>query len=218
MDSLIRRHGNSKTVFVKSLKGIIVGGPGATKDFFIEKDYIHHELKKIVIDTFETGYTDEYGLSEVVEKASTSLSKLAIMKEKKLIQKFMTEIKKDRGGLSVYGEEPIRHALQLGAVDTILISEDLRQVRRKYNCTKCGNIEEKSYKVQPGVNDEEKLCDKCSSTMDKESEIDIVDDLSQMADETGTKIELISGDSSEGEMLLKAFGGMAGILRFRVKG
>lgn len=202
----------------KHLKGILVGGPGATKDFFIERDYIHHELKKKIIDTFDTGYTDEYGLSELVEKASSALSKLELMKEKKFIQRFMNEIKKEGGGLSVYGEEPIRKALSLGAVDTLLISEDLRQARRKHECPKCGAVEEKSYKVQPGVNDDEKNCDKCGSVMDLVYDKDIVDDLSEKADDTGTKVELISGDSSEGEMLLRAFGGLAGILRFKVKG
>ncbi|MFQ6060912.1 MAG: peptide chain release factor aRF-1, partial [Thermoplasmata archaeon] len=44
----------------KNMKGILIGGPGATKDFFAEKDYLNHELKKKIIDTFDTGYTDEY--------------------------------------------------------------------------------------------------------------------------------------------------------------
>ncbi|MEM4232788.1 MAG: peptide chain release factor aRF-1, partial [Thermoplasmata archaeon] len=46
----------------KDLKGILVGGPGPTKDYFVKSDYLHYELQKKVIDTFDTGYTDEYGL------------------------------------------------------------------------------------------------------------------------------------------------------------
>ena len=34
----------------------------------------------------------------------------------------------------------------------------------------------------------------------------------------GTKVELISADSEEGEMLLKAFGGIAAILRYATGG
>lgn len=198
------------------LKGILVGGPGATKDFFIEKDYVHHELKKKVVDTFDTGYTDEYGLSELVEKASSALSKIELMKEKKLIQRLMNEIKKDDGGLSIYGEEPLRKAMELGAVETVLISESLRLSRRKYWCSKCNIEEVTTVKVTPGRNAEDKECNKCGTPMDVEEEKDIVDELSEMADETGTKVELISGDSSEGEMLYRAFGGMAGLLRFKV--
>jgi peptide chain release factor subunit 1 len=200
----------------KHLKGILVGGPGATKDVFIEKDYVHYELKKKVIDTFDTGYTDEYGLKELVEKASTALSKLELMREKKLIQRLLNEIKKNDGGLSVYGEDQLRRALTLGAVDTILISESLRHVRRKLNCPKCGTKEEKTFRVKPGEKTEDHLCTKCEEPMDIEHEKDIVEEFSEKADDTGTKVELISGDSSEGEMLLRAFGGIAGILRFKV--
>jgi peptide chain release factor subunit 1 len=201
----------------KHLQGILVGGPGATKNFFIEKDYIHHELKKKIVDTFDTGYTDEYGLKELVEKASTALSKLDLMREKKLIQRLMNEIKKDRGGLSVYGEDLVRKALSLGAVDTLLVSEGLRQVHRKYSCPKCGAKEALTVRAIPDNNSTSKTCSSCSSQMDLESEKDIVDDFSEIAEESGTKIELISSDSSEGEMLLKAFGGLAGLLRFKVQ-
>ena len=50
---------NEKLLEEKELKGILVGGPGATKNFFVDKNYLHHELKQKVIDLFDTGYTDE---------------------------------------------------------------------------------------------------------------------------------------------------------------
>jgi len=37
-----------------------------------------------------------------------------------------------------------------------------------------------------------------------------------LADQNNTKVEFVSGESEEGQLLLKAFGGVAGILRFRV--
>ncbi|UCH88555.1 MAG: peptide chain release factor 1 [Thermoplasmata archaeon] len=200
----------------KHLKGILVGGPGATKIFFIEKDYIHHELKKKIIDTFDTGYTDEYGLKELVEKASSALTKLDLMREKRLIQRLMNEIKKDRGGLSVYGEDLVRKAMALGAVDTVLVSEGLRMVRRTFHCPKCGEKEEKTMRSMPESDGPEVSCLKCNAAMELRDEKDLVDEFAELADETGTKIELISNDSSEGEMLLKAFGGLAGLLRFKV--
>ena len=54
---------------VGDLKGVLIGGPGPTKEFFVKEEYLHHELRKKIIDTFDTGYTDEYGLKELVEKA-----------------------------------------------------------------------------------------------------------------------------------------------------
>ena len=49
----------------KNLKGVLIGGPGPTKDFFAKSEYLHYELQKKIVDTFDVGYTDEYGLKEL---------------------------------------------------------------------------------------------------------------------------------------------------------
>lgn len=191
------------------LKGVIIGGPGATKDFFVKEGYLHHEIQKKIIDTFDTGYTDEYGLKEVVEKAKDSLQELDLMREKQLMQRLLEEIRKTDGGLSTYGEEQVRKALQIGAVDILLLSEGLRKVRVKYRCS-CGNSGEATVAKEGDV--------KCPKCPDASPEIieskDVIDDFYEEAEKVGTTVELLSVDSEEGEMLMKAFGGMAAILRF----
>src|SRR5207247_1249125 len=108
---------------------------GYSKEEFATGDYLHDELKKKVLPTFlDTGYTDEYGLRELVEKSREILSGLDLMREKSLVQRLMEEIRKSDGGLAAYGEEQVRNALRLGAVDTLLISEGLRKVRLKLRC------------------------------------------------------------------------------------
>lgn len=195
----------------ENIKGIIVGGPGATKDFFVEKDYLHHELKKKIIDTFDVGYTDEYGLRELVENASSVLSNIDLMREKRLMQRLMKEIIKEHG-LASYGEDEIRKALGTGAVETLLLSEGLRKYRIKIRCDTCGYKEEKTVDDK---NFERGDCKKCSASLIIDEAEDIVEELSKTAEKTGTKVEFISTDSTEGETLLKAFGGVAAILRFR---
>jgi peptide chain release factor subunit 1 len=59
-------------------------------------------------------------------------------------------------------------------------------------------------------------CPKCNSEMKMKNKEDIIEILSKLSDEVGTKLELISADSVEGDMLLKAFSGVAGILRYRI--
>lgn len=195
----------------ENIKGIIVGGPGATKDFFVGKDYLHHELKKKIIDTFDVGYTDEYGLRELVENASSALSNIDLMREKRLMQRLMKEIIKEHG-LSTYGEDEIRKALAMGAVETLLLSEGLRKCRIKIGCNTCGYKEEKTV---DNKNFEPDNCKKCSAPLNVNEILDVVEELSKKGGETGAKVELISTDSAEGETLLKAFGGVAAILRFR---
>jgi peptide chain release factor subunit 1 len=57
-------------------------------------------------------------------------------------------------------------------------------------------------------------CPKCNANASISKNIDIVDDLFEQAESMGTKVELISSDSEEGDMLLKAFGGIAALLRY----
>ncbi len=203
---------NEAFLNMPDLKGILIGGPGPTKEFFVKEEYLHHELRKKIVDTFDTGYTDEYGLKELVERAKDSLSDLDLMREKKLMQRLLEEIRKSDGGLATYGEGQVRHALQIGAVDTLLISEGLRKKRVGLKCPSCG------WSGKVTVDDESQArCPKCPEvTPTIESVADFVDDLYEEADKVGTHIELLSIDSEEGETLMKAFGGIAAILRFGI--
>jgi peptide chain release factor subunit 1 len=196
------------------LKGVLVGGPGPTKEFFVKEEYLHHELRKKIVDTFDTGYTDEYGLKELVEKAKGSLMDLDLMREKDLMQRLLEEIRKSDGGLASYGEDQVRHALDMGAVDTLLLSEGLRKKRVTIHCPQC------SWSGKLTVDREEDArCPKCPQVSPVvENAVDLVDDFYEEASKVGTKVELLSIDSEEGEMLMKAFGGIAAILRYGLGG
>ncbi len=199
---------------IEGLQGILVGGPGPSKEFFIKEGYLHHELAKKVVDTFDIGYTDEYGLKELVEKAKDKLYDLDLMREKRLFQQFLNEIRKS-DGLSVYGEDQIRNAILIGAVDVLLVSEGLRKRRVTLDCPQCGTLE---LTVDKGPEGTTMTCPKCGTVGTVTKDVDLVDDLFDQAGLMGTRVELISPDSEEGEMLLKAFGGIAGLLRFSIGG
>src|SRR6266511_4204541 len=195
------------------LRGIIIGGPGYSKEEFATGDYLHHELKKRVMPTFlDTGYTDEYGLRELVEKSREILSGLDLMREKALVQGLMEEIRKEDGGLAAYGEDQVRHALQLGAVQTLLISEGLRKSRLKLRCAN-GDWEGEKTVAEDG---ELPSCPKDGGPLTVVENRDLIEDVSGMAGQMGSNVELVSKDSEEGALLLKAFGGIAAILRYRV--
>ncbi|HJX04300.1 MAG TPA: peptide chain release factor 1, partial [Thermoplasmata archaeon] len=183
-----------------------------TKEFFVKSEYLHYELQKKIVDTFDTGYTDEYGLKELIEKSREALKGLDLMREKDIMQHLFEEIRKTDGGLSVYGEQQVKNALVIGAVDTLIISEDLRRVKLGLVCPSCGFRKE----VMAKDSTEEFKCDKCQTIMRPEQVDDLVGELHKLADANNTKVEFISGESEEGGLLMKAFGGVAGILRFRV--
>jgi peptide chain release factor subunit 1 len=106
------------------LKGIIIGGPGPAKNDFFDGEYLLTELRKKVLGLENTGYTDEQGLEELVQRAQNILAEAAIAKEKELVKRFFEELRKE-SGLAVYGKEKIMKVLEMGAVDIILVSEGM---------------------------------------------------------------------------------------------
>lgn len=206
---------NATTVFlddILDIQGILVGGPGATKDFFIKEGYLHHEIaKKVVSPLFDTGYTDESGLKELVDAAQGAIVDMQLTVEKEYMQRLFREIRKQDGGLSAYGEAQVRTAGSMGAVDVFLVSDSLKKRRISVTCAS-GHTHEMT------VDDPDKAiqCPECGQNCKVVNDEDLIDNLFELADGFSAKLQLISGDSEEGDMLLKAFGGIAAILRYRI--
>lgn len=200
----------------ENIKGIFVGGPGPTKQYFVHEDYLHYEIQDKIIDTFDTGYTDEYGLRELVSAASETMSNLKISREKKIMKRFLKEVTKTEGSLAVYGEVQVRKALEMSVVETLLLSENLRKYRIKLKCSSCDHSESRTVSEEALKDFSPPNCSKCgnSSTMIIEEKVDLIDELSDLAETTGCKVELISLGSEEGDSLYSAFNGIAGILRY----
>jgi peptide chain release factor subunit 1 len=121
------------------LKGIILGGPGPAKNDFYDGDYVLTNIKKQILGVKNVGYTDEQGLEELVERSQDLLAEAAIAKEKALLQKFFEELKKGSGMVN-YGKENVLKALEMGAVEIILLSESkedeaLVEKAKQYNTT-----------------------------------------------------------------------------------
>jgi peptide chain release factor subunit 1 len=203
----------------ENLKGIFVGGSGPTKQYFIDEGYLHYEIQNKIVDLFDTGYTDEYGLKELVSAASETMSNLKISKEKAVMKRFLKEVTKTEKSLAVYGENHVRKALEMGIVDILLLSENLRKYRIKLKCPPCNYKEECTIDEETLKNFNPPNCPKCDTSiqMEIEEKIDIIDELSDLAEKTGCNVRLISQDSEEGDSLYSAFNGMAGILRYPVE-
>src|SRR3989344_8355623 len=103
---------------LKNLKGILVGGPGPTKEDFLKEGQLVTALKDKVIGVKDIGYADEHGLELLVEASSEELSNQEITKEKKLLEKFFDRLGKDRDK-ALYKIDIIKKALSIGAVDIL---------------------------------------------------------------------------------------------------
>jgi len=200
-------HANDVFLPMENLKGIILGGAGATKSK--------------ILDVVDTAYVEEQGVKEVVEKAPEIMKKVRYIEEKQLMQKFLYEVGHDSGFIT-YGEAEVRRLMNSGAVRTVLLSEELDLYRVTIKCGACGFEEQHTVKGKDMQAFEQglvgKACGGCQAPSytisDKK---DIVDDIAELSQLTNCEVEVISTETEEGQMLKNAFGGIAAFLRFKIQ-
>ncbi|MCR4368314.1 MAG: peptide chain release factor aRF-1 [archaeon] len=190
--------------------GIIVGGPGMTKQFFLEKEELDHRLKGKVIATLDTSYTDESGFRELVQKSEEVLKDTDLMKEKSLMNNFLAELAKD--GLATYGEKQVMKALELGQVQKVIASEGLDFTVYKIKNLDTGKVEVVVDKK--GDFDANKYAN--GSAIEVIEEMDYLDYLTEKAKETSAKLVIVSTETPEGDQFYKGFGGIGAMLRYRI--
>lgn len=108
----------------KEIKGIIVGGPGMTKNEFVDGNYITDQVKRKIIAVKDLSYTGDFGLQELVDKSQDVLANEEIAKEKEIMQKFFETLSKKPKQVA-YGEAEVKKRLEEGAVDVVLLSEKI---------------------------------------------------------------------------------------------
>jgi peptide chain release factor subunit 1 len=215
----IGEHANEIFLPIENLKGILLGGPGPTKFDFEKGNYLQYTLQKKILATIDTSYVDEHGVEEVLEKSEDILRRIRYVEEKRIIQRFLREIGQDTG-LATYGEDEVRRHLNNGIVDLLLLSEELDLVRVTAKCGSCDYYQQKTMKPFEVAEFEQNMisnpCPKCSvPTVTIVETKELIDELAETAELAGSKVEVLSGETEEGQMLKRSFGGVGAILRYK---
>ncbi|ACJ16139.1 cell division protein [Thermococcus onnurineus NA1] len=155
----------------------IVAGPGFVKeDFykFLRENYPELVKKVVIEDTSVTGRT---GIYEVIKRGTVDrvYHENRVAKEVQLIEKVLENIAKNNG-LVAYGLREVEEAANYGAVETLLVLDELLK----------GEMREK------------------------------IEELMDAVRYSRGEVVIVSSEHEGGEKL-KALGGLAALLRFRVK-
>ncbi|MEM2907307.1 MAG: peptide chain release factor aRF-1 [Candidatus Odinarchaeota archaeon] len=213
----VGEYANKIFLEIKNLKGIVVGGPGPTKDKFVQGSYLDYRLKEKILAVIDIGYSDETGIKELVSRAEEVFKNVRFVEEKRLVQEFLSKLSKDTG-LAIYGEREVKNALNEGSAAIILISESVDIYKISVKCIQCDYVEEKTVngkdisKFRGEISN--LACPKCNGPLNIVSEKNVIDEISELADLTSARVEIISTDTEEGAQLLN-FGGIAAILRYK---
>ncbi len=197
--------------------GLMVGGPGRTKEDFLAGHFLHHQIQRQLIGIFDITKSGEDGLEELAGYTKNAMSKKDMMDEKNLLDWYREEASKS-GGLAVSGEELVRKNLAAGAVRMLLLSEGLRRSHRRVTCQQCGHADERTILLEPGMDVPGILahtCRVCSAPVIGDEVVDIIEELTHLADQSGAKTKIIQENFDEGIQFHAESGGIAAILRYR---
>ncbi|MFH1823144.1 MAG: hypothetical protein ABH817_00280 [archaeon] len=121
------------------LKGILIGGPGPSKDQFIERGDLKTDLKKKILAVKDIGYTNEQGLDELLNASKENLEEQEFTQERKILEEFFNTLGKNPDK-TAYGEEKVRKALEMGAVSKLIMSSGIKKALKK-------DLEEKALNI-----------------------------------------------------------------------
>jgi len=194
--------------FLNRVKGIMVGGPGPTKEFFLKAKMFNYQHK--ILGCVDTGYTDEYGVREVLSKSDTILAEQDAVKEKILVERFIKEVVND--GLATYGEAQVRETIMTKQAEKVLLSEGITHMKGTYKCPSC---EAEETRIFRGEAEEKIPCPSCRAQMRLKEEESLVDELADLARKSEIPVEIISTNTTEGAQFLTGFGGIGAFLRYK---
>jgi len=198
------------------IKGLIVSGPGPTKEDFINNNYLEYRLQNMIISTIDASYSGAEGIREAFAKSSEILSNFRMVEEKKIVEKLFQQINNNTG-LGSYGLKEVLDMLKNNVADTIIITDDTELYRLEIKCKRCQNITDEIVELPKLIRRKMELkdtpCPGCKSMDNESAQQDLVDYIALIASQTGAKVEVISGKTEHGVMLA-SLGKIGAILRY----
>ncbi len=198
------------------VKGLIISGPGPTKEDFINGNYLEYRLQNNIINTIDASYSGAEGIREAFTRSADILSSFRMVEEKKMIEDLFREINTNTGKGS-YGLQEVIEYLKNNVVQTLLITDNTNLHRVEGECKRCKHIQEEIIErplvIPKKTEYSSKPCPECNAMEVEVNEQDIVDYLEILASKTGAQLEVISGSAEHGNNLA-SLGKIGAILRY----
>jgi len=197
------------------IEGMILAGTADFKTELSQSDMFDPRLQTKVLKIVDVSYGGENGFNQAIELASEVLSNVKFIQEKKLIGKYFNEISQDTGKFC-FGVQDTLKALEMGAIETLIVWENLDITRYVLKNNAKDELvtlnltpyqeKDKTLFVDQDTGVELELADKCA----------LLEWLANSYKSFGATLELVTDRSQEGSQFCKGFGGIGGILRYRV--
>ncbi|KAJ3486492.1 hypothetical protein NLI96_g4191 [Meripilus lineatus] len=198
-----------------NVTGLVLAGSADFKTELGQSDMFDQRLAAKVIKVVDVSYGGENGFNQAIELAAESLANVKFVQEKKLIQRYFDEISQDTSKYC-FGIDDTLKALDLGAVETLIVWENLDVTR--YVLRNAAGEEIVVHANKEQEKDREKFLDK-STGMEMEQLAEpqpLLEWFTEKYKEFGANLEFVTNRSQEGAQFVKGFGGIGGLLRYKV--
>lgn len=198
-----------------NVTGLVLAGSADFKTELGQSDMFDLRLAAKIIKVVDVSYGGENGFNQAIELAAESLANVKFVQEKKLIQRYFDEISQDSGKYC-FGIDDTLKALELGAVETLIVWENLDITR--YVLRNAANEEIIVHAKKEQEKDREKFLDK-STGLEMEQAIEpqpLLEWFAEKYKEFGANLEFVTDRSQEGAQFVRGFGGIGGLLRYKV--
>jgi len=201
---------------IYKIKGLVISGPGPTKEDFINGNYLEYRLQNMIINTIDASYAGAEGVREAFAKSEDVLGNFRMVEEKKMVEDLFREINTNTGKGS-YGLQEVIKYLKNNVVKMTLITDNTNLHRVEGICKRCQHsqeeIVERPLVIPKKTEFTSKPCPECKAMEVKVFEQDIVDYLEILSSKVGAELQVISGSAEHGNMLA-SLGKIGAILRY----
>jgi peptide chain release factor subunit 1 len=198
-----------------NVQGLVLAGSADFKTELMRSDLFDQRLQKIVIKMVDVSYGGENGFNQAIELSADALSNVKLMKEKKLLQKYMDEISQDTGRFCFMVEDTLK-GLELGAVEDLIIWDNLEVNRYVLRNTQTAEETIKHLNKHQEAEDIHFRDPETGVELETVEKEPLVEWFANNYKSFGCNLEFVTDRSSEGTQFVKGFGGIGGILRWKV--
>lgn len=197
-----------------NVSGLVLAGSAEFKSKLNASDLFDPRLASIVTKIVDVSYGGENGFNQAIELSSESLKNVKFIREKKLLAKYFSEISRDTGKYC-FGVKDTLQALELGAVEDLIVWENLDVTRYSFRHP-TSNEEIICHLNQLQEKDPTNFNDSDGIEYDITNRLALLEWLANHFKDYGARLNFVTNKSQEGSQFCKGFGGIGGMLRYKV--
>jgi len=201
-----------------NISGLFVAGSAEFKQqLTTDTDLFDMRLSAILIPPLlDVSYGGETGFNQAIELASETLSNVKFIQEKKLVSKFLDEIAMDSGRYC-FGIKETMQGLEAGAVETLIIWENFEMSRIVILNPHTDVKETHILTAEERKNPKLYKCPDTNVDLKIDEDEQFLDWIVSNYKNYGAKLEFITDKSQEGNQFCKGFGGIGGLMRYKLE-